>query len=99
MVNYTIKDVGGMRFNNLTVLGCSDDYRKGNYKLICKCDCGEVKEIARSSVLTGLSKSCGCLRKKHGMRNTRFYNCWSSMKQRCKSDKSYTSNDIGYDQR
>lgn len=97
MVNFKRVDITGKRFNNLIVMDYGENYVKGNYKLLCKCDCGNLKEIARSSVTSGLSKSCGCLLRKHGMRYTRFYNCWDSMKARCKKDKLYVSQGISYD--
>lgn len=57
----------------------------------CRCDCGNVKEIAASSLYRGLTTSCGCVRnaktgdraRKHGGRNTKLYSVWTSMKQRC----------------
>ena len=69
-------------------------FRIGGYKnfYVCKCDCGSYKIINEQSLKRGLSKSCGCLfnelrkkgfHKKHGKTDTRLYNIWCSMKQRC----------------
>jgi hypothetical protein len=35
--------------------------RDGSNKYLCQCCCGTVKEIRRSSLITGDSQSCGCL--------------------------------------
>tara|TARA_R100001594_G_C4033689_1_gene261809 strand:+ start:245 stop:646 length:402 start_codon:yes stop_codon:yes gene_type:complete len=34
-----------------------------------ECVCGEVKEVRRSNVISGWSKSCGCLQREAQMRN------------------------------
>ena len=48
----------GTRFGKLTVL-------TDNGKIIhCYCDCGNEKIVSRSSLLSGNTRSCGCLRKK-----------------------------------
>ena len=33
-------------------------------KVLCECSCGNLKEITLDSLLSGATKSCGCLRKK-----------------------------------
>ena len=45
------------RFGNLTVI----DNRRSGYS-ICKCDCGEITEIANSNLRKGHTRSCGCLK-------------------------------------
>lgn len=55
------------------------------------CECGALKEIAVSRVKNGYTQSCGCLsidvsrarNRKHGMRQSREYSSWLSMKARC----------------
>ena len=37
--------------------------RRHRYLYNCLCDCGNRKVIRRDSLITGLSKSCGCTRK------------------------------------
>ena len=35
-----------------------------NYrKVLCKCECGNIKEVSLYSLISGATKSCGCLRK------------------------------------
>lgn len=68
----------------------------GKSKWLCKCECGNEKEI--TSYNLGFTKSCGCLAKEmyeknkgkkfyfgtHNKSNTRLYNIWQGMKYRCK---------------
>ena len=75
------------------------DKRTRQKKWLCKCDCGKEKETITSYLTSGDTKSCGCLRReselknlekgrgkntiKHGMHNTRIYQIWADMKERC----------------
>lgn len=42
-------------FNQLTIIEYLD-----NKKVLCKCDCGNIKELYYSNVIKGNNKSCGC---------------------------------------
>ena len=65
------KVYSGMKVNFLTVLDDKrihkdGDYRQGYY--LCKCECGNVKEIKDHSIQTGKIRDCGCgefVRRKH----------------------------------
>jgi ribosomal protein S27E len=56
-----------------------------------RCDCGKVLVVFGSSLSSGLSKSCGCLRveltrvrnRTHGKTNTFEYRAWRNMLNRC----------------
>lgn len=88
-------DLTGNRFGNLVVLGFYEyRYSKSGHKQCywkCKCDCGKEKIVSSRSLKTGNVKSCGCLVRRrnlayfttHGMTNTRIYNIYAKMKQRC----------------
>ena len=75
---------------------CRD--KKGRqYRILeCLCECGKKKEIRRNAVLTGKTKSCGCihkefissLNKKHGMRCHRLYPIYNDMIQRCYNENN-----------
>lgn len=52
-------------------------------KYKCQCDCGKIIEVAQPSITRGLTKSCGCHRIKHNMTDTKEYQVWRDMKQRC----------------
>jgi hypothetical protein len=55
------KDLTGVRFGRLTVIGpVARQKDKSNFKWICRCDCGTVKDIPVNHFKTGHTKSCGC---------------------------------------
>lgn len=66
LVNMTIKQVDMMhkRFGKLMVFADAGQLKNGQYQYITLCDCGSYKVIAGSSLRTGATKSCGCLRSK-----------------------------------
>lgn len=84
------KDITGQRFGNLVAIKKVEKKKNRTFWLF-KCDCGNEKEINKSSVLSGRSKSCGCFHKKmmhakfsiHNETETRLYQCWRDMKVRC----------------
>jgi len=85
-------------FDRLTVISFKSI--RGGWCL-CSCVCGQSKIIRRSSLLSGMTKSCGCLRKdnhvkKHGCaggQRTPEYRAWQSMCRRCLNpkDKAYAN--------
>lgn len=93
------KDLTGQRFGKLVVIERAEDYvsPSGQPKIrwLCQCDCGNKTKVLRECLLSGTTKSCGCLRVecgktinlKHGCTrkdNTdRLYGVWAGMKQRC----------------
>jgi len=60
-----VKDITGKRFGRLVVTGRSDN-EKHKVRWICKCDCGNETIVTADSLLSGKTKSCGCLRKRVG---------------------------------
>src|SRR5579884_1016151 len=87
----------GDKFNLLTVIAetTADSRRR---RLLCKCDCGTVKEIDLHHVVRGNTKSCGCFatrlgkpmeswKIKHGLYGTPEYQSWSAIIQRCCNPK------------
>lgn len=56
------KDLTGWRFGRLVVTGLTR-YNKTREvtEWECRCDCGEVRMVARYSLVSGKAKSCGCL--------------------------------------
>lgn len=56
-----IKNEIGKKFGKLTVIEQSNKKTKsGSVFWVCKCDCGNIKEIAGTSLRNGQTKSCGC---------------------------------------
>ena len=83
----------GQRFGRLTVLkdGVEEDARVRR----CRCDCGREIEVRVDHLMSGASRSCGCLRRelhtKHGKTKTPEYRAWLNMKKRC-----YFTKDTSY---
>lgn len=92
----------GLRFGKLLVVEYSDlgnSTSKRNWK--CLCDCGNPCFKSTSELNSGAGRSCGCVKKKHGMSDTRPYTIWYDMKRRCdreyqKSYESYGGRGITY---
>lgn len=51
----------GLKFGRLTIVreAKPDGYKR---KFLCKCDCGNTLMVNLSSLRSGNTKSCGCLR-------------------------------------
>ena len=92
-------DVVGKRFGRLVVTGFVGTSGRDRYRAVCKCSCGNTKDIYVYSLLRGYTTSCGCYNSErtsaqfttHGMRQAPEYNVWSGMKKRClnKNDEFY----------
>lgn len=84
-------DLAGKKFGSLQVLRTEGKYKSGQYKWLCKCDCGNEVAVCSSSLVRGLTKSCGCQKGnfcrdaniKHGKSKTRLYGIWTGIKTRC----------------
>jgi hypothetical protein len=93
-----LKVTENQRFGKLVAI-CSND--KNFERWICRCDCGIEKEISKYDLLSGKSKSCGCVRyssthsTKHGMSNTSIYNIYLGIKDRCLNPNSRAYHNYG----
>ena len=69
MIKRFSKDIDGKKFNRLTVLETfwNENPRP---KVKCLCDCGNIILLNRNDVMSGHTKSCGCLQRET-MRNIR----------------------------
>lgn len=68
MRNKVPKDLTGMRFGRLTAIelvGMQGPF----YLWKCKCDCGGEIVTQRGSLLSGRTRSCGCLRRETSLKN------------------------------
>jgi hypothetical protein len=90
------RDLTGRRFGRLTVEKI-DDGEARPHKWKCRCDCGQTKVVRGASLVSGNTKSCGCLsrevtsarRRGHGHTgNNRSltYGCWQGMHNRCRKE-------------
>lgn len=54
----------GMAFGRLRVIGRADDSRRKTRKVywLCECECGKRVRVPSHRLISGASKSCGCLR-------------------------------------
>lgn len=89
------KDMTGMRFGRLTVLGYAGPNHRSDATWLCKCDCGTEVVVQGQSLRSGATLSCGCYMREsktthHGSKE-RLYGIWSDMRFRCNNpkDKSY----------
>ena len=89
------KDLTKMKFGRLTVLERVS--KMGEHaKYRCKCDCGTTIIVEGGNLVTGATKSCGCIRSemvtasstKHGGRKTKLYKVWRNMLNRCNNPKN-----------
>lgn len=64
-------------------------------RYLCKCSCGNIRNVRGSSLRNGTSSSCGCFNREiitgHGMTNTPTYRSWVAARSRCRYPKN-----IGY---
>lgn len=85
----------GQRFGRLTVKAAQPSKNKKTY-WFCICDCGGAAVVNTDHLISGHTSSCGCLQrertraaaKTHGHRDTRLYNIWAHMRQRCRNPKN-----------
>lgn len=94
-MKYVRKDISGKRFGKLTVKEYAYTNRDGKACWLCVCDCGNEKVFSGKSLRLGIATSCGCGRKTHGLSNTKLYNIWVSMKQRCLNPNNSRWKDYG----
>lgn len=84
-------DLTGQRFGRLTVISQSGSSNHGRRLWKCKCDCGNETILNTTVLVSGTTKSCGCLKvevardrmRTHGMSHSRLFSIWTAMKQRC----------------
>lgn len=97
----------GQRFGRLVVL--CEGTRLSKRRWDCRCDCGSGKTVFGFSLMSGQTKSCGCLARElssarnttHGHcsntngKSTREYTAWRRMLSRC-SNNAHPTNVIYY---
>lgn len=88
-----VHDLTGEKFGKLEVIGIAETNTRKTY-WICKCECGNYKNVRSDSLICGAIKSCGCLKKQqdkinltanhsHKQSGTRLYKIWQGIKRRC----------------
>ena len=99
------KDLTGKTFGRLTVMyrhPVNTPAKKARW--VCRCECGEEHTVVSGSLVSGRTRSCGCLEKEvlrdrlreqkthgHSVRNsmTGTYRSWADMVKRCTNPKNW----------
>lgn len=91
-------DCVGTRFGKLTVIERAESNKFGKARWRCLCDCGGEVTTTRNQLVSGNTRSCGCLHHKalverntkHGHANrgkqSPAYYSWCSMLSRCRNE-------------
>lgn len=85
----------GQRFGRWLVLKRAENTKGTRAVWLCRCDCGNTNIVTGKDLRNGKSKSCGCLRTKHGGDKTKLYYVWHDMKSRCFNKNSIPFKDYG----
>jgi hypothetical protein len=97
------KNLKNKVFGKLTIIERVGSNKHGKALWRCKCSCGNIVTIDSNSLISGNTKSCGCMKldlvknlnSKHHMSHTRFYYVWQAMIRRCNDPKQKTYQDYG----
>ncbi len=85
-------DLAGKRFGRLVVLHLTGKDKNGRALWGCMCDCGTEKVVSKGPLVSGRTKSCGCLKRElqttHGQHRSPEYKSWTGMIQRCTNPKT-----------
>lgn len=98
-----LKDLRGKVFERLTVIGRNVNDKNGRARWDCECSCGKKSTVISSELISGGTKSCGCLGTErrvlsvttHGLSGTSEHNIWFGMKDRCNNPRSKAFKDYG----
>lgn len=82
-------DLTGLQVGRLTVQSLDTGTVRRSW--LCLCECGNTTVVPTAKLKSGHTKSCGCLQrdtrgkslKTHGMSETRIYQVWRYMLNRC----------------
>lgn len=76
-LSYNDRNIKGKKFGKLTVINLNNSDKKHN-NWVCLCDCGNNKIVRASSLIKGITQSCGCLQKRTGKENP-FWKGWEEI--------------------
>lgn len=87
-----LTDISGKVFGRLTAIRFVNRARNSSI-WECRCVCGTTKLVRRQHLLSGATKSCGCLIGEttaarnftHGLTGTKTYTAWANMIKRCEN--------------
>lgn len=94
-----ILNEAGQRYGRWTILHRVYPYPDKSRRqptFLCRCDCGNLRQIVGQSLRVGDSRSCGCLMldnlRTHGLTGHPLFDIWYGMNRRC-----YDPNDQAYE--
>lgn len=61
------RDLTGLKFDRITVIRRDGSDSFGRAKWLCKCICGNITSVQSGNLITGTTKSCGCLLNKESV--------------------------------
>ena len=110
MMKKFIRPSVGQRFGRWTVLSAAGKDKNGKHLFLCMCECGTESNVYGSSLKSGHSRSCGCLKLEtcvksmlsgRGLSSPTLnykkpeYRIWCAMKDRCNRQKNKNYADYG----
>lgn len=87
----SMNNISGNVYGRLTAIEFSYKKNKMAYWK-CRCECGNVVFVQRNHLVSGHTKSCGCLKNKYNITNHRIFKIWCNMIDRCKNPNRKDSN-------
>lgn len=79
-----------LRLGKLTILKETKRTKSGDRQYLVRCDCGTETIMSKSNLSREVKtqKSCGCIKRKHGLWKTRSYETWLGMMKRCYNESA-----------
>ncbi len=85
-------DLTGKKFTRYTVLEFYGS-KNGKRKWKCQCECGTIGIVGTNDLVSGNSRSCGCLKNelasakasRHKLSHSKVHDCWCAIRQRCEN--------------
>lgn len=95
-------DLSNRRFGRLRACRVFDR-RKTKRRWLCECDCGHEAIVVSGQLLSGHTRSCGCIlrdarargRVTHQQSGSREYRIWGNIRQRCLNPRCPSWKDYG----
>lgn len=90
------RDLKGLRFGRLVAIKVLPIKEFNHLVWECRCDCGKTTALRVGALVSGNTRSCGCLwvgtmrsiHTTHGQSKTRTFRIWKGMKNRCTNPNS-----------
>lgn len=97
------ENVIGKKYGNIEIIGELERSSSKQRVVAFKCQCGNESKTLLLNIVSGNTKSCGCLRKKlvsikrktHGLSKTSIYRIFHGMKNRCFNKNNNAYKDYG----